>query len=376
MSAPPRKIRILLSAPVPMPSGSRPAWDTDAGQQAWWVAGFFSQGPETEVAGFVFPEGTGTNDALPDDRFPVFSTAGEIPPADVLVTFGQALPPDWIDRFREGGGRVAQVAMGQHLPAAAERIIFNRSGDFFAALSKADAVWTFPGDTEALALSRLAGAPVLQVPRLWTPFFLEPRKASANIPFGYVSGKKRWRLCISQENSGLLKNFVTPFLVLENAHRAEPRLIGEVHIARMRKIRSTPGFAGFMKLSALHAQGYVTLWNDEPSGYFLGTRGDCLVAHGVDDAPPNVCLEALHGNYPLIHNFAAMSELGCFYEGFDALSGAKALVRAFETHDQSLAATASANRRFLDQFSPDLDSNREPWLRAMRFLQEMPSKTG
>jgi ABC-type transporter Mla subunit MlaD len=71
-----------------------------------------------------------------------------------------------------------------------------------------------------------------------------------------------------------------------------------------------------------------------------------------------------------------MSGLGYFYEGFDAFSGAKALVRAFETHDQNLSATAAANRRFLDQFSPHLDSNRESWLRALRFLQKMPSKTG
>lgn len=376
MSAPSRKIRVLLSAPVPMPSGSRPVWDTDAGQQAWWAAGIFSEGSETEFAGFVFPERVGTSVLPPDDRFPVFSTAGEIPSADVLVTFGQALPPDWIDRFREGGGRVALVAMGQHLPAAAERMIFNKGGDFFATLARADAVWTFPGDAEAFALSRLSGAPVLQVARLWSPFFLESRKAAASIPFGYVPAKKRWRLCISQENSGLLKNFVTPFLVLENAHRAAPRLIGEVHIARMRKIRSTPGFAGFMKLSALHSQGYVTLWHDEPGGDFLAERGDGLVSHGVDDAPPNVCLEALHGNYPLVHNFAAMSDLGYFYEGFDAISGAKALVRAFETHDQNLSVTSTANRRFLDRFSPDLDSNREPWLRALRFLQKMPSKTG
>lgn len=376
MSPAPRKIRVLLSAPVPAPSGSRSVWDTDAGQQAWWSACLFTGSPELEVAGFVFSQGDGFCLAPPDGRFSVFKMPGEVPPADVLVSFGHALPVDWIDRFREGGGRVAQVAMGQHLPEAAERIIFNKGGDFFAALARADVVWTFPGDAEAPSLSRLAGAPVQEVSKLWTPFFLETRKDFSKSPFGYVPGKKRWRLCISQENSGLLKNFVTPFLVLENAHRAAPRVIGEVHIARMRKIRSTLGFAGFMKLSALHAQGYVTLWNDEPSGDFLATRGDCLIAHGLESTPPNVCLEALHGNYPLVHNFAAMSGLGYFYEDFDAFSGARALVRAFEAHDQNLSATAAANRRFLDPFSPHLDSNRESWLRALRFLQKMPSKTG
>ena len=376
MSPAPRKIRLLLSAPVPAPSGSRSVWDTDAGQQAWWAACLFARSPEVEVAGFVFSDGDGFCLVPPDGRFPVFSIPGDVPPADVLVSFGHALPVAWIDRFREGGGRVAQVALGQNLPEAAERMIFDKGGDFFAALARADALWTFPGDAEALSLSRLAGAPVLEVSRLWTPFFLETRKDASKSPFGYVSGKKRWRLCVSQENTGLLKNFLTPFLILENAHRSAPRLIGEVHISRMRKIRSTPGFAGLMKLSALHAQGYVSLWNDEPSGDFLATRGDCLVAHGVDSAPPKTCLEALHGNYPLVHNFAVMSDLCFFYEGFDACSGAKALVRAFETHDQNLAASAAANRRFLDLFSPDLDSNREPWLRALRFLQEMPSKTG
>jgi hypothetical protein len=66
-------------------------------------------------------------------------------------------------------------------------------------------------------------------------------------------------------------------------------------------------------------------------------------------------LEALYGNYPLIHNASWMRDLGYYYPAFDCQEAAKQLLQAHHQHDQQLAVQAEKVCQLvkdLDPFAP------------------------
>ncbi|RYF79146.1 MAG: DUF2827 family protein [Comamonadaceae bacterium] len=74
--------------------------------------------------------------------------------------------------------------------------------------------------------------------------------------------------------------------------------------------------------------------------------------------------------YPLIHNSHLLGDCGYRYHDFDCEEGARALLRAFATHDASLSDYGARARRFIATLDPEADDNVRAYALAIDALFE------
>jgi hypothetical protein len=367
MKGPSSVIRLGLA--VKPPEANRSLWHTDDGQLAWFLAKLFGQVGGVEVVGLVCATAFSPIDDLP--HIPLESADRLI---DAVIEIGDALPEDWRAIFQAGGGCRVALRTGNDLASGAERLFFAKTPGEVPAFRHADAVWIFPGpdETNRDFFEILCGCPVHRVPLLWHPHFQESflRDLPEQFSPGYKPGEARWRIAVCEENKSITQNFVVPLLIAENAHRKNPRLLEEVHVINTRRINTNPVFVDFLKTLDIVDQGMLQLLNFIPFCELMGRRANCVVSHQFHARPPHFLYEALHGNYPVVHNAPQLQGVGFFYREFDAVGGAEALLEAHRSHDANLEETRKANAGFLASLSPCFAPNIKAYSDALQEVVE------
>lgn len=363
MKGPSSVIRLGLA--VKPPEANRSLWHTDDGQLAWFLAKLFGQVGGVEVVGLVCATAFSPIDDLP--HIPLESADRLI---DAVIEIGDALPEEWSAIFQEGGGCRVALRTGNDLVGGAERLFFGKAVTEVPAFRNADAVWTFPGPDESTVdyFQILCGCPVRSVPVLWDSFFIEifSKALPEEYAFGYRPGAARWSIALCEENTSITQNLVMPILIVENAHRHNPRFLEEVHVINTRRIKTNPTFVEFLKSMEIADQGMVRLSNFLPFCELMSRHADCVISHQFHARPPHFLYEALHGNYPVVHNSPQLSGVGCFYREFDAMGGAEALLKAYRTHDGHWGARREENQKFLSGLSPLFPPNIEAYSDALQ----------
>ena len=88
---------------------------------------------------------------------------------------------------------------------------------------------------------------------------------------------------------------------------------------------------------------------------FMVQFADAVVSHQWQNDQNYGYLDALYGNYPLVHNSPWLRDAGYYYPDFDIAAGAAQLREAVRSHDRQLDDyRARAQRVFqsVDPFSP------------------------
>jgi hypothetical protein len=349
---------------VKPPEANRSLWHTDDGQLAWFLGKLFGQVGGVEVIGLLCATAFPTSDDLP--HIPLESADRLI---DAVIEIGDALPDEWRAVFQAGGGCRIALRTGNDLVGGAERLFFGKAAPDTPAFRNADAVWIFPGPDESTTdyFEILCGCPVRSLPVLWDSFFIEKfsQALSEGSSFGYKPGAERWSIAVCEENTSITQNLVVPLLIVENAHRHNPRFLEEVHVINTRRIKTNPTFVDFLKTTEIADQGMVRLSNFIPFCEFMARSANCVVGHQFHARSPHFLYEALHGNYPVVHNAPQLQGMGFFYREFDVMGGAEALTEAHRSHDANLQQTRQANAGFLASLSPCFAPNIKAYSDAL-----------
>jgi len=334
---------IHLALAVRPPEANRSLWHSDDAQLAWFLAKLFAQVDGVKVAGLLCAAPFEPIEGLRHIPLEV-GDAG----IDAVIEVGDALTEDWRAVFQEGGGCRVALRTGNDLASGAERLFFGKTPGDAPAFRHADSVWIFPGPDEINRdfFEIVCGCPVNRVPLLWHPHFLKSFSRE------YKPGEPRWRIAVCEENKSITQNLVVPLLIAENAHRKKPRILEDVRVVNTLRIKTNPVFVDFLKTMNLVDQGMLQLLNFTPFCELMGRSANCVVSHQFHSRPPHFLYEALHGNYPVVHNAPQLSSVGFFYREFDAMGGAEALVEAHRSHDANLEETRKANAGFLASLSP------------------------
>ena len=151
----------------------------------------------------------------------------------------------------------------------------------------------------------------------------------------------------------MVKTSLTPLLLCELAHRQRPELFADYRFFNSAHIKDHPTFAALTAQLQMVRDGKATF---EPRYVFaevVGEFTDIVVAHQWENELNYVYYDTLYGHYPLVHNSAALKDVGYYYEGFDAQSGADALICAATQHDATAAEYAAQCDAFLARSAID-----------------------
>jgi hypothetical protein len=258
---------------------------------------------------------------------------------DLVIEMGGALPQEWTRHVRALGVKVVSLLVGNSFTVQAELPIFRREGCAFT-VTPVDEIWTLPQHMHSSApmLRTVSRVPVLEVPHVWSPFFLDRQAAALAAKgqrFGFDAARvgSAWRLATFEPNISVVKSSFIPMLVCDAAYRQRPDTVALMMVMNSFHMKAHATFNRFATHLDLTRAGKASY---EPRVAFaecmVNSSLDAVVTHQWENALNYLFYDALHGGYPLVHNSDMLRErgVGFHYPGFDAGAGARALIDAWQ----------------------------------------------
>lgn len=305
---------------------------------------------------------------------------------DVIVEMGGALDIEWLDLMRARGKKVVFYCCGQPYVGLAEPAIFTKP-THAPRPDRCDEVWHLPKDAAFAPMMRLLHrCDVYEAPFIWHPQFVQQRVREVEalgMHYGYRAGataaeavdavkarsdgvRRGLRVAIFEPNISVVKTSSIPMLVCDEAYRAERGLVEAMHVLNTLHLKDHPTMLYFANSLDLVREHKATFHGRHDIVGFMVQHADAIVAHQWQNEQNYSYLDALYGDYPLIHNSLWLKEAGYYYPGFDARLGAAQLQRAAAQHGEGLADYRARSQRIFAAVDPFSQANLDAY--AARLL--------
>ncbi|QSN60826.1 DUF2827 domain-containing protein [Caballeronia sp. M1242] len=365
--------RLNIGVSIFIRKGEQSLWENGIFQNCLYLVMLLKRSPRVKATYLV----TGGGDGGPEDakRFlvdapaPLIDMETAMNKLDVMIEMSAQLNREWAIKFREKGGKIITMRVGNDYVIDIERMVFNLQHALLISGAPYDEVWTLPEYENSCApyFETLFRAPVKLMPHLWSPVVLdrEVARLPAGQKFGYQPGRRRWRIGIFEPNVCMVKTSFIPMLCCEAAHRANPDMIERMYAYNTFKLKEHPAFAGFAQSLDLVKHGLGFFEGRYPFAQIVPVSVDAVVSHQWENPQNYVYYEALYGGYPLIHNSHLIGNCGYRYHDFDCEEGGLALRRAFGMHDEDLTSYRAAAKAFLHTLDPENEDNVRIYTQAI-----------
>ncbi|WP_439890871.1 DUF2827 domain-containing protein [Ralstonia sp. 25C] len=370
----PEKLRVGVS--IYVRKGQQSLWENGIYQNCIFLVMLLMRSPIVSETYLVAGGGDGKpEDAgafLADSPVPLIDMETAASTLDVMIEMSAQLNRDWVIAFRERGGKVVSMRVGNDYVIDIERMIFGKPNGLLVSGAPYHEVWTLP-EYETTCMPYYGSAfrsPVRLMPHLWSPIVLE--KEAARLPegrrFGYEPGRRRWRVGIFEPNICMVKTSFIPLLCCEAAHRANPDLLERVWAYNTFHLKEHVTFNNFARSLDIVKHGLSSFEGRFPFYQVVSADVDAVMCHHWENGQNYVYYEALYGGYPLIHNSHLIGDCGYRYHDFDCEEGGQALLRAFAEHDANLVAYRDTAKAFLHTLDPESEINVRIYTDALRAL--------
>jgi hypothetical protein len=274
---------------------------------------------------------------------------------DVVIELSAQLDEALATRLSGQGTKLVSLRVGNDFVIDMERQIFKREGGLPFTGARYDAVWTLPQHERTCRdyFGVTLRCPVHILPSIWTPYFIEQVARSPELAgkLGYQPGVRGKRISIFEPNLNVLKTSHYPMLACEVLYRSRPELIEHVYVTCADELMCHPLFVRFANKLDIVTRGICTFEKRYPIPWFLAEYTDIVLSHQWENELNYLYYDVTHAGYPLVHDSAMLREYGYFYQPFDAQDGARALLRALETHDAERPAYLARQTGMLEKAS-------------------------
>lgn len=314
-------------------------------------------------------------DALGLRIMPVRDATDEV---DVVIEMGGALDIQWVDLMRARGRKVVFHCCGQPYVALAEGAVFNKASTVLRP-DRCDEVWHLPKDTALAPMLRaIHRCEAHEVPFIWHPRFLEARSREveeSGFHYGYVprrvapdGSRAGLRVAIFEPNISVVKTSSISMLVCDEAYRADSGCIQIMHVLNALHIKDHPTILYLANSLDIVKQHKAAFHGRHDIAGFMAQYADAVVAHQWENSQNYSYLDALYGDYPLVHNSPWLKDVGYYYPDFDSGAGGAQLRRAAESHDAGLPDYRSRVRHLFQRVDPLAAHNIEPYAARLTHL--------
>ncbi|MBN3808823.1 DUF2827 domain-containing protein [Paraburkholderia sp. Ac-20347] len=363
----PRNLKVGVSLHVR--KGGQSLWENGIFQNCLFLVLLLRELPQVAQVYIVIGGDGSAQEAarlVEDVPAPIMTMQEAAGQLDLMIEMSAQVSREWIVGFRERGGKIVSMRVGNDYVIDIERMIFDRPNALLISRAPYNEVWTLPQYEHICApyYRSAMRVPVRIMPHIWSPLVLEramarDEKANAEAPahFGYRPGRRRWRAGIFEPNICMVKTSEIPMLCCEAAHRMNPQALEHVWVYSTLAKKQHAGFAGFAASLDIVKHGIATFEGRFPFHQMMSTCVDVVVTHQWENAQNYVYYEALYGGYPLIHNSHLIGSCGYRYHDFDCEEGGAALLHAYAEHDANLDAYRASAQAFLRTLAPDYELN-------------------
>jgi len=282
---------------------------------------------------------------------------------DVVIEMGAILSGEWMAHVHALGAKIIAFGGGHNFVPVNETILFGKPGGMVLSDPRIRSeTWGLPQHAKTCSpmLRTMTRRPVIDMPHLWSPHFLNQVIAKAEAAghrFGFDprSAESGWRVGIFEPNISVGKNCVIPMLVCEEAHRIDPAAVERMMVMCSVQMKEHPTFLHMALNLDINRQGKASY---EPRLQFSNCmsehRLNAVVTHHWEWGQNYLYYDALHGGYPLFHNSEWLRDagVGFYYPGFAAKDGARSMIGARKQAPEFWDEYRRKASAFLETLSP------------------------
>lgn len=353
--------------------GEQNIWNNGIGQNVYHLACALEAIPFVEKVILV---NTGDQEAHPpgakdfENQFPLVSLHESADLIDLIFEVSGGINVEWLGRFRARGGKVISYVCGQPYHALVEPTIFNKPA-YFSDPKRCDEVWVLPKDRPFIPMLRaMHDRPVYEVPYLWSPTFLKHSerelKESHGFDFGYKPGSLANAVpAIFEPNISPIKMGTIPFMICEAAYAQMPDRIEKVMYMNGHHMAAQRTYIHLVEQFKLYGDGKLTIAARDFFTHVMAVSGNMVISHQLECTQNYLYLDAIYGNYPLIHNSPLFADVGYYYADNDIAAGLEQFRLALAEHDSNLDFNRQRNARKIEEFNPVSRANRDAYARRL-----------
>ena len=299
---------------------------------------------------------------------------------DIIVEMAGALDTQWLGLMRGRGKKIVYCCCGQPYVGLIENAVFDRPG-LFSPVDRWDEIWLLPKDrTFTPMLRTIYRCPIKEAPFIWSPQFLQARideVAKLDLYYGYQprimsknATQNGLRVAIFEPNISVVKTSSIPMLACDEAYRADRSSIVMMNVLNTLHLKDHPTMLYLANSLDLVKEHKALFLGRHDIVGFMVQNADAVVSHQWANDQNYSYLDALYGDYPLIHNSPWLSSFGAgyYYPGFEAAEGGRQLRIAAAEHDERLGDQRRAARVVFDAVDPFSHANLTAYAELLRHL--------
>jgi len=287
------------------------------------------------------------------NKYKIFDYSKIAAETDILIMLGTSLDIESIKAFKKSGNRkrkkkVIAYKCGNNYVIDMERAIFadeDKDKLNLAAWTHGhcDDVWMVPQQEyqNKHYYDILEKADSKVVPFVWSPIFLDQSEemySKRNETIEYMPSNEKKRIASFEPNMNVVKYAIIPTLIVESVYRKTKELIKYFVICSGMRIGTRTGFVTHVKQLEIFKDDVLKVDGRYPLPGYLSKKTDIIISHQWENPLNYAYLDALHFNYPLVHNADMVKDGGYFYPDFNIKRGAEQLKYALEEHDNNIEA--------------------------------------
>jgi len=314
-------------------------WSNGIKQNALYLAKLLQHSPFDYQVLLLNTTDVAITDKLPWDlaEFPCEPYSTGQSKVDFMIALGGAIPQPCVDELKARGCHMVFYKCGSEYVVSSQGALFDIEtvGIPYFPLGL-DEVWVVPqvANTTRNFLQTLYRTPTRVVPFIWDPMFLEEVMLGAADKGCYVPHAGPKRLACMEPNTTILKYCMYPILIAEEAFRARPDLIRQMHVTNTRSLRENQEFVAVVSHLDIVRWEKCFFEDTFVTGWFLKNYADVVISHQWENPLNYFYFDVCWLGYPLVHNASLCAGLGYYYEGFDVQHGKRMLLQALEHHDR------------------------------------------
>jgi Protein of unknown function (DUF2827) len=284
--------------------------------------------------------------------------AGEL---DLVIEMGTRLQQPTMRALHQCGAKIVSYMAGNVMAMNFEAVACHVPHGEALSDESFDAVWITPQhwlmNRSYARMTR--SSEVHECPHIWAPDLLQnaAQISGQRLFWRRRSSKTPARIGVFDPNVNVLKTFHIPLLASEEAFRTDPNAIDRVLLFSATHLRDLAHFKEFCAATDLFAAGKIFVEERYPLASMLGAHIDVVVTHQWQNGLNYLYWDVLYAGYPLVHNAAAISDIGYYYPDFDPQSGGEAICEAIERHAETFERDRPKVLEALWQFHIDNPAN-------------------
>lgn len=282
---------------------------------------------------------------------------------DAVIVIGAVMDIPQVDRLRSRGCKVIKYKAGNGALISMEAMLNDPprpDAERYFDHRCYDVIWMTPQHIHSnkAYCETIYRCPVIEVPQIWQPLFIETRAHDLGQPYGFDPEVRTNKIAILEPNINVLKTSHIPMLVCDEAYRKKPELLDHVFVFNSVQLPAlSKPFSAFCGQLEMVKVNKMTVEGRFATADIMIQHANAVVTHHWENGLNYLYYDVLYGGFPLIHNSEFIKDYGYYYPDFNPIAGGDVLLEALENHRERLDEYKDQAKVLLDRVSATASGN-------------------